>query len=278
MVYDSTGRLHTAFAKRGSGPRESPVPLRFVIGPGDTLVLFDYERINVYSPTHEFVRSFKGPVPFPVAEIMRPDGSLLFAAKIGAAASAGYPLHMLSPTGAVVRSFGTPTPDLRPDQFFETRRMIAKSGDSLIWSAHINRYVFDLYDYAGTLRRVVSRDASWFRPWTGSPQQILPYVGGVWEDPSGLLWARLATPDPNWRRAIPNVGSEVSPLKGIEYQNTLYDTVIEVMDPKTGKLLATRKLAPFYDGFSAGGLVWCTVEDSDGYPSLEIFQVRLKRP
>jgi hypothetical protein len=77
-------------------------------------------------------------------------------------------------------------------------------------------------------------------------------------------------PRPNFRSGV-RIGGE-----GL---NPYVDTVIEVIDPATGRLVATRRLTNLHlRGFWSGDLLTSASIDKDDNPYLDIWQVQLKRP
>jgi hypothetical protein len=104
------------------------------------------------------------------------------------------------------------------------------------WVAPQNRYTLELWDTSATKRRQIQRAAPWFEPWFGSidptKTRPKPQVKGIAEDAAGRLWVNLLIADASWVPVPPR-----APSTAID-PNKLFDSRIELIDPRSGQLLA----------------------------------------
>jgi hypothetical protein len=114
------------------------------------------------------------------------------------------------------------------------------------WLARVNKYEIELWDTTGAiLQRLVMRQ-SWFREWSSLPS-LMPWreawpaqIVGIQEAPDGLLWVATWLARRDWRPAPAD--SSVSESAATDY----LDTVIDVIDPTAGRLVATTTLTGTY--------------------------------
>jgi hypothetical protein len=101
----------------------------------------------------------------------------------------------------------------------------------------------------------------------------------IWEDAEGLLWTMTHAPSPKWKpgpsqREIGKVGGK---LEWAVLNRPRLDTVFEVIDPSSGKLLTSFRIDRII-GYSLGeGYVAAYRESADGAPLVDVWKVQLKR-
>jgi hypothetical protein len=100
-----------------------------------------------------------------------------------------------------------------------------------------------------------------------------PRLAALAEDASGRLWLFFAVPDPSKRRpdrlsSRSGVSALIADVRGYE------DTIVEVIDPSTGRLLASRR---FTDPLiSIGGTFVHTVRESpSGHVFMDVWELQL---
>lgn len=245
LIFDSTGRLLDVTGGRGQGPdeyRRGYVPTR---GPFDSLYIADMvnARLSVLSPDRRYIRS----VPFPyVPDLILADGTFIIAATLAAPSAAGYPVHHVAKDGTVLRSFGVDDPEYRADMRQLFTRVVGPGDGATVWMTPPGRYRLEEWDVAsGRLLRTVTRAApDWFTESltaVGSAALVRPdpVVNRLWEDEGGLLWVFATVPDPDWKPLF----SGESPSRGLTHdeRSSIYDWMIEVLDPETGALVASQQ-------------------------------------
>jgi hypothetical protein len=141
----------------------------------------------------------------------------------------------------------------------------------------VNAYQVELWDVSGQLRQTVVRETDWFKPWkdmypqNGPPN---PFLSAVRQDTEGLLWTIVGRLDANAAAArAPQTGCQ----RRADCANQEYDTMIEVLDPRSGALLASRRFPEFLRGFWSDDLLTSASVGPDDTPYIDIWQVRLVR-
>jgi len=283
VVFASDGAFLQKIGHEGAGPGEFRYILGLHVADGDTLHLFDVgnQRRTVLSPEYEVVRSHRiPPALMPDAYAFLPDGALVVNALVPTPAGAGYPLHLLTAEGDVERSFGTDDTYITPrTEYTHTVRRVAP-GDSGVWAVPWTRYVLQLWSRDGTMRRQWRRSVPWFEPYEqieplseeGPPA---PMVAGLSVDAHGYLWVAVTVADSRWRsnlrRETGPDGPQVFP-KAVE---RVYDTILEMIDPGTGRLIVSERLDQKISGFVDANRVFGFRLTPDGGERLDIWRLRL---
>lgn len=162
------------------------------------------------------------------------------------------------------------------------RRVLTRAPDGRsFWSGYVDRYALERWSNDGVRLQTIERAVSWFPPGTGTymptPDEAPPAtMVGACEDEEGRLWVAVAVPAEQWRSGI--VSSGIREGTGYEFgdRNTVFDTVVEVLDPSTGEVLgrgrfdaalsivAPRTAAAYY-------------EDERGVPRIELLSLDVAR-
>jgi hypothetical protein len=281
-LYDSGGRLVRTIGRQGSRPGEYGEIDRIWLGVGDTLYVYDYRRfqLTVLTPTYEVARTHFLPTGGG-ERIALPGGQIVISAMSRNPDRVGHPLHIYSPTGQWVRSFGgsgsamdgaAPPPSVR---FAPVR------GDSF-WIADRGRYEMQLWTARGStpIARLI-RVASFFEPYTPTfarfarDGRILPFIAGLRRGDSGLLWVSLYLADPA-HRPSPSVSTAPTSIAVADYPS-VFEGMIEILDPDAGSLVASFALpqpVQFVEAPRAGRVrVYAPAETSDGYRSFGVWRI-----
>ena len=102
-------------------------------------------------------------------------------------------------------------------------------------------------------------------------------------DTTGLLWVTRQIPAPSWDTISPalqlNPNSEAPSEENLsmDVKDRLYHTVIEVIDPRRGELLA-RLTLPFLGQRIGAGFVGRVTANEDGFLMPIVYRLQLKRP
>lgn len=279
-VFDARGRYVTTMGREGAGPGEFRGVGMVRIGRGDTIHVFDAElaRHSVFAPDLRFVRAHPTELMPQVDGIVLADGRVVIPQLVTTPERVGLPLHLIR-DGRVERSFGSESGAFRPDLPELLARSAAPAQDGGIWSAHRYRYRIELWTAAGRKTRELRREVAWFPPHTGNwrPSTTTPpptLLREVWQDAEGLLWARILVADRDWRRAVSTGGPHGSTITS----NDAYrDTLLEVIDPVRGRVLASARLPNTFLHLGRNR-VGAVVTNADGVPFFAVWQLDLVTP
>ncbi len=278
-VYDSAGVLKHLIGRSGRGPGEFTTLTRIVIGPSDSVLALDDfgRRASIFDPSDSFIRSFVLKVAQTAASSAHwlADGSFLVGGLTLAEGRAGFPLHRLNPEGDVVRSFGAYPAVYDPAYDVRGMRRSTIRHDTL-WATRIDRYAIDVLSLDGDHLRTLIRRAPWFPdrertpsgPWgTYLPP---PYMEDLSFDADGNLWVVMVLGRPEW---VPD--KQVDYVSGARRE--YWRTLIEVLDPKSGRLIARTFMDQFCDGFTEPGVIYTHREDEQGDVVYDIWDIALVR-
>jgi hypothetical protein len=250
-------------------------PVRF--GRGDSLLVFDpsSRRLSVLSPVFELVRTTPLPA-YASAAVHFADGSVVINASIMSKDLAGVPLHHVSASGAIRRSFGSDKSEARPELALATSRRLAPAGQGAFWSAHATRYTIERWDTTGALRATLEVPTPWFAPWRerkdGDPPK--PTIIDLQLDNQGLLWVLLSVADARHKPPARSVAGTPARID----RDAEFDSVLEVIDPATAQVITSTRMEESMRGFGCAGVVFSSSEDSEGYPLVRLWSVALARP
>jgi hypothetical protein len=285
MVFDSTGRFLQNIGRRGTGPGELTFPIYLRIAATDSVFVADRGtgRLTVFDPSLKFARSAPAPIlgmAFPLEVLL--GGQLIAGAQIPTREAIGLPLHRFEADVKLVESFGGGRGEFRADRSILSRRRLARSADGGFWAARVTEYVIERYDRFGRQTLELRRDAAWFRPHAGTPISIdprpKPLVMGVHEDRRGLLWVLSAVEDPAWRTALgttlpKRLGGHASPIPVVQRPDAYNDSMLEVIDPATGRLLASQRFPYQLWLLVDDGAVANRAEDKEGNFFIQVWWV-----
>lgn len=107
-VFDPSGTHLATVGRKGEGPGEFSSPWTISTGPGDSVVVWDFQRslISVFSPEYDWVRDVRvSPAWLVNSMVPRSDGTLVVAAY---GHGDRLPVKTLSPDGMILRRGGVP--------------------------------------------------------------------------------------------------------------------------------------------------------------------------
>jgi hypothetical protein len=159
-------------------------------------------------------------------------------------------------------------------------RQIVVTRQRTIWAVpNFSNYEIEEWSDDGRLIRTLTRDAPWYAP--SGPEAQLRWISGVTTPPAaipavhvdaeGRLWILSLVAKDDWKRAYErrDVQSPPGYLK--------FDTVIEVIDPGRGRVLARRRLPILATGF-VGPDLFSYAESETGVPTITIWTVGFTSP
>jgi hypothetical protein len=277
VVFDRNGTFVAQFGRRGNGPGEFQGAVAPLIGPGDTILVPDARlgRLTVLTPELELVRDLR---MMKTPDFVLSDGSLVLADQVGTRDAAGYPIHRLNADGSIARSFGTDTPQHRPDMRLLTTRVVGRATDGTVWAAAPGLYALERWDpFAGTRKQRVEVDAKWFRPsksYPSSMERPMPVIQAVAEDSAGFVWVLIQVADPRWK--APPTDSERTWTP--ELYDSKHDWLLEVVDPRSQRVIASRRFdEPVYQAPGSSLIVTRSVRKEGQVIGWDIWIPRLKQ-
>ena len=264
LVFGSDGQYVASVGRPGQGPGEFQRIVALKPHEDGRIDVFDAVamRLTSLSPEYEVVDTVALEImPTPRILLLPSDEYLLYS-DVRTADRIGVPLHVVTRGGEVRASFGSSDGGrLLPQRF--SGRKVARAWPRGIWSAHTYEYAIELWTMEGSLRLSLRREADWFPPIqfedeVESPKPITT-IQSVREDNSGLLWVLSAVADEDWESYLETGADGFPRLVGSNAQ--LFDTVVEVIDPDEGQLIARRRVDEFLSGFLSDGVVGGGIAD-----------------
>jgi hypothetical protein len=252
-LFDERGRFLQLLGPSGQGPGEYTGASDIVVLGRDSVAVIDNynRRVTVVDRNLKPRRYVSLPLNIRDHILLQWPSSVVVHGSIPTPQAVGYPLHMLSlkaRTGSLQRSFGPGEGEERPELLGSPFHVQAAGRTKSYWVAPRSNYdVFEIRDN-GEVVQALERRPDWFNKpssynyaWKSEPPP--PHVGAVAEDESGLLWVFIRVAAPTWREAWPKVPANVRevPINQIDYRK-LYWTRVEVIDPKTARLVAQTML------------------------------------
>jgi len=271
LEYDSEGRAKTYIGRKGQGPDEFGSNLR-LIASRDTLFVLDISlgRMAVTDRSGRFLRTFRLPVRVHSVDRLASGHFLLHGRPVSS--DDGSPLfRVLDEQGVEAAAFGSPSPRFgEKDQW-----VISARADSGFLAARMWEYEIYRGTEGGDLALYITRRADWFPTGSAWNEKILvtdpppPLVTHVREDASGLVWTFVTVADQEWSAEIPNPGS-------VEWFRDSFDTIVEVIDPRQGRILATTRFDDWIAPVCGSENVYSVVSDTSGDTRTVVFRPRLR--
>ena len=277
QVFHPDGTFSRTIGRDGSGPGEFRHISFLHPGPGDSIWAFDLSgRVSILSPDLRFIRSQRS-VGHVNAGVLLSDGSWILNEDVSIPGHRGFPLHHLSPHGEILKSFGGDPEEYQPHLPYLNQRQIAAAEHDCVWAITRTRYLVERWCVDGERHAAVERETDWFRPYAvrnpvGQWSSIQPWVVGVQEDSEGLLWVLTVVASSRWQELWDDSMSGTG-----QFDYRMFETVIEVLDPISGRLLASERIPERAYGFVGPLGIYTYLEDSSGQPSIRVLSLTLDR-
>lgn len=284
-VYDSTGRFVRTVGRKGGGPGEYGFIGVILRGPGDSVHVFDQDNLrwSILAPDLRFSRSVRLPIGSFTDVEFAGEGRVLLNAQASRRPFAGVPLHLVSAEGELLRSFGTRDAKIDRNRPSAHLRTISQVTDGRVWVAHISRYRLEEWTLKGEMLRQLDREVDWFPPGgsiTNRPGEApRPVLLDVWLDAGGRLWTLIRVADPKWADAQTERGrlQGIIPVVGYSSETRYYDSIIEVIDPDSGRLIASRRFDEYIYNFNQDGHYNAYHATDEGEPFVEVWRAAVVR-
>lgn len=280
-VFDSAGRFVRRIGRSGGGPGEFRAVRSVGLGPGDSLWVTDQLfRGHVFGPptSGEFART----VRFTRANTGRITPFGILSAGVYTSNGA-VPPHLVDWNGALVREYGadSPTSDIHDRLGAPGLRDSAH-----IWVPYANAYVLELLGADGSVHQRLERRVSWFPSDSGPSayawhERPRPSIHAVNVGHDGLLWVLIRRAHREWQpqasAPIIRPGEPVAARRlGAIDPSEIFEGVLEVLDPRDGRLVATLEVSGGVLGFPAPDLLYEVRQDDLGRVNMHIWRLELQ--
>lgn len=279
-VFDASGVFLRELRAQGRGPGEFNRLQDVGFGPGDSLWVVESVRAHLFSPPPalEFVRT---------VQFALPTGGRVSRFGFLTRAMYGSSEGMVPPSlrgwdGTVRARFG---PSGVVEDIDAAMGRLALVDPSRAWQADGKSYVLSLLDSGGAVLRRHERNLEWFppnEPYRGSFNAVRPpaRIADLTVGTDGRLWVLIRRAHPDWKATAPLGGPttaprNANPLPSATSFNNLFEVVLEVLDPTSGEVLASRVLPGSYRGFVDAQHIAEVVEDDDGHIIIRIWKLEL---
>ena len=273
LVFGPDGSFLGRIGREGAGPGEFELLGSVVLIEDGIFAVTDQGlgRIQTFDWTGKLLRGVQpqGWQPTGVYTVHIEGALAVHAADIRSPAQVGYPLHLIDlDKGTVVESFGSLTGELPFGGHIE-ESTIAPGPGRAVWKArHYTTYEFELWE-PNTLLRTLRRNAEWFpsipiSETSGHGRKPTPTVGAIAADDS-LLWVVVFTADDRWAET-----------DGFREPDLGYDTTVEVIDWRRGRVVASQRFDEYLAGWPEPGLTGRVVVKPDGTVRYVTYRVELE--
>ena len=286
-VFDRAGRFLRTLGRPGGGPGEFRVPESILLDAHDTVHVIDARGLQrtVLTPAPEWQYVRRTPIPRVTGAVLLGGGRMAINAELASGNAAGMPLHLLSVQGVVEHSFGAAGPFDAKAHPWTRRRVLATSAKGF-WAAHVLSYAVELWSADGRKLAELYREPAWFAPrdaplFASSEHAPSAELVALREDANGLLWMLIVVPGTDWRRGLGTPSVKRGPVTGWtkldHIPQLLFETVIEVIDPVRGTLLASQRVPGLYPFFVGTGQIGGYRTAADQVPVPEVRDIALSR-
>ncbi len=275
LVYSAGGRYVGTLVGGSDTATNFQHPVFARLGPGDSLWVFDAaNRVLVFDASRRYVRTVTLPIAPWDAVILR-DGRLLVTS---ADAGAPLPAFLIDRNGHTVRLIGGADPTAAD---IKAPRNVVLGPDGTVWTVPTAfRWRLEHWDTTGTLIKVLQDPAPrWFTPYdnfqSGSPRQApSSQLLNAWFDAAGRLWVVGRRADPHWYRGFSGAHQTADDAVAvITDPDRAYDTMLQVIDPSTGRELAETRLDASYTSVVEPGVLVHVQTASSGWKTAQLVRI-----
>ena len=280
--FSPDGTWLRTIGRRGEGPGEFHQAWSIEVLPDDGLQVFDpgLARVSQFGPALKVLST--APVRVGATSLaFLPDNQVVVGARLNGPSEVGLPLHLLDSQGRVSRSFGASPPIQDWGNRHKDRRTLAPSGHGAVWAGQLTQYTLERWTVDGDRTHLFVGEVPWFEPHERFGRQADrsgppgPGIYAVHEDACGLVWLAIRVPDENWMDAYEPGRDRYGRESWVARDdNELYDTIIEVIDPTQGKVIASgRHPLAVWSFTNRGELVFSRFLEGST-PTVEIWEAR----
>jgi hypothetical protein len=243
------------FDRTGSPQRQLALPdgwrtiSALLFADDGSLALLSEQRTRIVRMSAEGALRSEVAVPPNTHRFLPAGNRTVVNAEVRTPDAVGLPLHVVSSSGSVTTSFGNADPTVLPREGYQWRRRLAPSQRGHVWSANPDSYSLELWDTRGRLLRQLVRKSPWWDsastgadPGLFASEKPRAELIAIWEDSSGLLWTQVKVAAGDWSALSMDeiAGRRAAPFRLAQYDE-FFETVIEVIEPDGGTVLATLR-------------------------------------
>jgi len=291
ISYTASGAFEKATGRRGSGPGEFSDPGILTLGIGDSILIRQRARIDVFSPDLRYVRSVALPATLLGlnAVVQLANGTLM--GWWPAARGTDF-IHLLLSNGQHHRSVGAARLPDTTCQRCQARIISVLRGTEFVALAPTDLGV-EIWTANGELRKAFRLTSPWFMPApvpSGVGVLPAPAVVGATVDAAGQLWVAGSVPNARSRPPAGSISMRGStggrasavPVRSPGAQGDIdlsgQTAVVEVVDLMSGQSLATTRFEGEAVGMFPGGYAYTRRQDDSGVVRLDVWRLTLIRP
>jgi hypothetical protein len=279
-IYDSAGNFIQELGRKGDGPGEFNYAVTVNVDAQGKILVWDMNnRETVLDAGYRFVRQY---FQRAATLVILPDGRRVTNYSVADAFNNPAPVSVYDTLGKVLGAFGVvdiPTPD---NDAWRANRAIGRAQGDAVWVARTDMYRLERWSTKGHLTNVFSRSAPWFPVTRGRSvgeygAEPTPVVRAAREDAQGRLWFVVSVPARNWKQFLgpPRLTAGRPPSYPQRVRSALYDTIIDVIDVRTGKLLVSQRVPGMMQFILDDDLLASYRQDSEGTPIIDVWRVRV---
>lgn len=272
--YDSSGTMLQLYDLAGEGPGEFLYSPLIFAGRQDTVYAFEKDRLVRLNRQLEHIETRKVEVP-PVRSLAILAAGMMISDYVSGDERGTNTVTLVSPEGRVVRRLET-----EPGTVVGWT-LVAPASNGGFWTLRPNGSRLRRYSAAAVLERSVDVASDWFLPWTeriedeGRSVSPRPRHVGIHDvgDEKIVLLSWVADTEWTAQPVAPTAG--YNPLA--RDLNLYYDTIVELIDGRSGRVLQKRRFAEAFATVSGpGNFVYSAFEDSDGHAVTRIWKVTVR--
>lgn len=277
FLLDANGGVESVVGRPGDGPGEFRSTAGSGVSPNGLLPVHDPRsgRRTWVDPVSGEILDTERILPLAFYDIQYfSDGTAVVALNAFDPELAGKPLHLVDADFQSLEPLSEHRISFTPRDRATLRRRLdrVQADDDTFWVAHIHSYTLEEWSRSRGLLRVARREIDWFPDhsrFTCVDPDVAPNPGLVHlqRDPEGYLLVLLAVPADTWRDA--HEGRRIDTLDGQPRpdpidRNKCWDTVVEVIDLRSGSVIARARSDILYHFFVGPRTLAASIIEEDG--------------
>lgn len=274
LVYSDSGAFLGLLGSRGDSVGEFREPLFARFAPHDSLWIFDGAgRALLFDPERRWVRSIATGIAPWDAQLLA-DGRMLVSSS---SSEQPFPLRLLRADGTLEREVAGDS----ASRALRNPRRIVLAPDGTWWTIPMQfRWRLEHWDSTGASLGAIERQPDWFAPYDRydaptAARAPAPMLMDAWFDAAGRLWVLGKAADAKWASGLGAPHDDGGrTVTAVVDPDKVYDTVLEVINPKTGALIAETRFDVSYPFAVEPGVVMRVLTTRDGWNRAELMRVR----